>query len=170
MAAAAQPPPGGPAQGAALGENQSVHGSSETLTPSAVNRLMMEFLIYFGRAVLVFYPVYLTGYLGLSISWVLLCMAMITWWKKNRQMKDARIDSAIEFVDNETHVINSELQNALQMASWVRKVQQIRVILPVSPLKSDVSKVSGPTKEVWVQRVQQCILMDAGGHLFKYMD
>ncbi|XP_013870678.1 extended synaptotagmin-3 [Austrofundulus limnaeus] len=120
MAAAAPQAPGGPAQGAGLAENQPVHGSSETLTPSALNRLMMEFLIYFGRAILVFYPVYLTGYLGLSISWVLLCMVMITWWKKNRQRKDARIDSAIEFVDNETHVINSELKNALQMASWVQ--------------------------------------------------
>jgi hypothetical protein len=29
--------------------------------------------------------VYLTGYLGLSISWVLLGMMMVTWWKKNLQ-------------------------------------------------------------------------------------
>lgn len=134
MAAASQSPPGGSAQCAGLVENQPVYGSSERLTPSAVNRLLMEFLIYFGRAVLVFYPVYLTGYLGLSISWVVLCMVMITWWKKNRQWKDARIDSAIEFVDNETHVINTELKNTLQMASWVGEVHHITRIYPVSPL------------------------------------
>uniref|UniRef100_A0AAQ5XPL3 Extended synaptotagmin-3 n=1 Tax=Amphiprion ocellaris TaxID=80972 RepID=A0AAQ5XPL3_AMPOC len=104
---------GGPAQAADLG------GSSEQLSPSAVNRVLMEFLMYFGRAVFLFYPVYLTGYLGLSISWVLLCMLMVTWWKKNRQRKDARIGGAIEFVDNETHVINTELKSGLQMASWV---------------------------------------------------
>uniref|UniRef100_A0A3Q1EN37 Extended synaptotagmin-like protein 3 n=1 Tax=Acanthochromis polyacanthus TaxID=80966 RepID=A0A3Q1EN37_9TELE len=105
--------PGSPAQAADHG------GNSEQLSPSAVNRVLMEFLMYFGRAVFFFYPVYLTGYLGLSISWVLLCMLMVTWWKKNRQWKDARIGGAIEFVDNETHVINTELKSGLQMASWV---------------------------------------------------
>ncbi|GLD59823.1 extended synaptotagmin-3-like protein [Lates japonicus] len=111
--------PSGPAEGAGLGESLSIHGSTEKLSSSAVNRILMEFLVYFGRAVFVFYPVYLTGYLGLSISWVLLCMVMITWWKKNRQWKDARIGTAIDFVDNETHVVNKELHNTLQMASWV---------------------------------------------------
>ncbi|XP_071343953.1 extended synaptotagmin-3 [Trachinotus anak] len=119
MASAGQTHPSGPESGARPGESASVHGSTEKLSPAAVNRILMEFLIYFGRAVVFFYPVYLTGYLGLSISWVLLCMVMITWWKKNRQLKDVRIGTAIEFVDNETHVIDKELKSALQMASWV---------------------------------------------------
>ncbi|XP_019945591.2 extended synaptotagmin-3 [Paralichthys olivaceus] len=110
----------GPAQGARLGEKSlSIHGSAENLSPSSVNRILMEVLMYFGRAMLVFYPVYMTGYLGLSISWVLLCMVMVTWWKKNRQWKDARFGTAIEFVETETHLINKELQSALQMATWV---------------------------------------------------
>lgn len=115
MASAGQMHPGGPAEGASV----AVRGSSEKLSPSAVNRILMEFLMYFGRAVFVCYPVYLTGYLGLSISWVLLCLVMISWWKKNRQWKDSRIGTAIEFVDNEKHQINEELKSALQMASWV---------------------------------------------------
>ncbi|XP_039883597.1 extended synaptotagmin-3 [Simochromis diagramma] len=116
----ASPGPGstsGPVQGAGLGESPSM--STEKLSSSAVNRMLMEFLIYCGRAVFIFYPVYLTGYLGLSISWVLLCMFVLTWWKKNRQWKDARIGSAIDFVDNEKHTINTELKGSLQMASWV---------------------------------------------------
>ncbi|XP_067459195.1 extended synaptotagmin-3 [Thunnus thynnus] len=117
MSSAGQMHPSGPAEGAGLGE--SICGSAEKLSPSAVNHIMMEFLFYFGRAIVVFYPVYLTGYLGLSISWVLLCMMMITWWKKNRAWKDVRIGTAIDFVDNERNVINKELQSALQMASWV---------------------------------------------------
>lgn len=119
MATAGPVPPGVPTEGAGLGDNLSTHGSTEKLNSSAVNRILMEFLLYIGRAFLLFYPVYLTGYLGLSISWVLLCMMMVTWWKKNRQWKDTRIGTAIDFVDNETHVINKELRNALQMASWV---------------------------------------------------
>uniref|UniRef100_A0A665VAX9 Extended synaptotagmin-3-like n=1 Tax=Echeneis naucrates TaxID=173247 RepID=A0A665VAX9_ECHNA len=105
--------PGGPAEGAGLG------GSSEQLSSSAVNRIIMEFVIYCGRAAFLCYPVYLTGYWGLSISWVLLCLVMVTWWRKNRQFKDHRIGTAIDFVDNEDTVINRELKSALQMASWV---------------------------------------------------
>ncbi|KAL3056677.1 hypothetical protein OYC64_019205 [Pagothenia borchgrevinki] len=116
MASAGEMFPSG-AQG--LADSMSIHGSTEKLSPSAVNRIMMEFLMYFGRALLIFYPVYLTGYLGLSISWVVLCMVMVTWWKKNRQWKDARIGGAIHFLDNEISVVNKELHSALQMASWV---------------------------------------------------
>uniref|UniRef100_UPI0037E7D695 extended synaptotagmin-3 n=1 Tax=Semicossyphus pulcher TaxID=241346 RepID=UPI0037E7D695 len=119
MASAGPITPSGAVVGAGPGESLSIQGSTEKLNSSAVNRILMEFLIYFGRAVLVFYPVYVTGYLGLSISWVLLCMMMVTWWNKNRQWKQARIGTAIEFVDNETQVVNKELQSALQMASWV---------------------------------------------------
>uniref|UniRef100_G3NCK4 Extended synaptotagmin-3 n=1 Tax=Gasterosteus aculeatus aculeatus TaxID=481459 RepID=G3NCK4_GASAC len=92
---------------------------AEKLDSSTVNRVLMEFLAYFGRAIFVLYPVYLTGYLGLSISWVLLIMLMATWWKKNRQTKVVRIGTAIDFVDNETQLVNKELGGALQMATWV---------------------------------------------------
>uniref|UniRef100_A0A8C7VV29 C2 domain-containing protein n=1 Tax=Oncorhynchus mykiss TaxID=8022 RepID=A0A8C7VV29_ONCMY len=89
-----------------------------TLSPSVVNQLLMEFLMYFGRALLVFYPVYLTGYLGLSVIWILLCMMLIIWWKKNRKWKDIRIGTAMNFLDNETQVIHNELKT-LNMATWV---------------------------------------------------
>lgn len=109
-----------PSEEALLPDGLANHGGSgEKLSPSAVNRLLMELLLYFGRAVFVLYPVYLSGYLGFSVSWVLLCMVMVTWWKKNRQWKDARIGTAIEFIDNESQVVNKELRSALQMASWV---------------------------------------------------
>lgn len=111
MAAAGQtdPPAGLPSPG----------GGAEELSPSAVNRVLMEALMYFGRAALLLYPVYLSGYLGFSVSWVLLCMVMVTWWKKNRQWKDSRFGTAFEFVDNESQVVHKELRSALQMASWV---------------------------------------------------
>lgn len=108
-----------PRVGDVLGETASIHGSAEKLDSSTVNRVLMEFLAYFGRAIFVLYPVYLTGYLGLSISWVLLIMLMATWWKKNRQTKVVRIGTAIDFVDNETQLVNKELGGALQMATWV---------------------------------------------------
>ncbi|XP_028992074.1 extended synaptotagmin-3 [Betta splendens] len=120
MATAEPVLPSGPTPGETLGETEPFDGSAEKLNSSAVNRMLMEFLVYVGRALLLFYPVYLTGYLGLSISWVLLCMLMVTWWQKNRQWKDTRIGTAIDLVDNETSVIDQELRSALQMASWVQ--------------------------------------------------
>ncbi|XP_077392042.1 extended synaptotagmin-3 [Festucalex cinctus] len=109
-------------------------GSPENVSPSTVNRVVTEFFMYFLRAIMLFYPVYLTGYLGLSVSWLLLCMLMVTWWKKNRQWKDSRIGTAIDFVDNETQVVNTELKNSLQMASWVQftdveKVEWVNKVL-----------------------------------------
>ncbi|XP_029700661.1 protein mono-ADP-ribosyltransferase PARP14-like isoform X3 [Takifugu rubripes] len=116
MAAAGQTDP---SEDALLPAGLPTHGgSAEKLSPSAVNRLLMELLMYFGRAAFLLYPVYLSGYLGFSVSWVLLCMVMVTWWKKNRQWKDSRIGTAIEFVDNESQVVHKELRSALQMASW----------------------------------------------------
>ncbi|XP_004082055.1 extended synaptotagmin-3 [Oryzias latipes] len=109
-------------------------GGEDTLSPSAVNRVLMELLISVGKTLVVVYPVYLTGYLGLSISWVLLCMLMVTWWRKNRVQKFSRIGSAIDFVDNEKQVIDTELSGSLQMASWVHfddveKVQWLNKVL-----------------------------------------
>lgn len=78
--------------------------------------------MYCGRAVFICYPVYLLGYLGINISWVLLCVFMLTYWKKNRQWKVARITSAIDLVDNEKRAIKTELRSALPMASWVCSV------------------------------------------------
>lgn len=109
-----------PSEEALLPDGLSNHGGSgEKLNPSAVNRLLMELFMYVGRAVFVFCPVYLSGYLGFSVIWVLLCVVTVTWWKKNRQWKDTRIGTAIEFVDNESQVVNKELRSALKMASWV---------------------------------------------------
>uniref|UniRef100_A0AAY4B4P7 Extended synaptotagmin-3 n=1 Tax=Denticeps clupeoides TaxID=299321 RepID=A0AAY4B4P7_9TELE len=77
-----------------------------------------EFLIFLGRSVLFLYPVYLTGSLGLSISWVLLILTMWTVWKNNRKWKDARLDTAVDFLENEKHVINQELKS-LNMPAWI---------------------------------------------------
>ncbi|KAI1899403.1 hypothetical protein AGOR_G00061420 [Albula goreensis] len=92
--------------------------SQDEYSVNAVNHILMEFLMYFGRAFVILYPVYLTGYLGLSISWVLLCLMMWTWWRKNRRWKDVRLGTAIDFLENERSVISSELKT-LNMPAWV---------------------------------------------------
>lgn len=98
----------------------------EKLSSSAV---LLEFLIYCSRVVFIFYPVYLVGYLGINVSWVLLCVFMFTSWKKHRQWKEVRITSAAELADNEKQAIKTELKGALQMASWVCTVKVHRLSL-----------------------------------------
>ncbi|MBN3307532.1 EST2B protein, partial [Amia calva] len=85
---------------------------------NAVNKALMEILLYFGRAVLFLFPVYMTGYLGLSITWVLFCLMLVTWWRKNTTRKRARLDTAFDFLENERLVINKEIK-ALNMPAWV---------------------------------------------------
>ncbi|KAL0184258.1 hypothetical protein M9458_019954, partial [Cirrhinus mrigala] len=92
-------------------------GNPEGLSVKDVNQMIMEFLMFMIRAIVLCYPVYLTGSLGLSISWILLSMLMWTMWKNNRKWKVQRIDTAIDFVENEKDVINTELK-AMNMPAW----------------------------------------------------
>lgn len=93
-------------------------GNPERLSVKDVSQMIMEFLMFMMRAIVLCYPVYLTGSLGLSISWILLSMLMWTMWKNNRRWKDQRIDTAIDFLENEKDVISTELK-AMNMPAWV---------------------------------------------------
>ncbi|XP_026127710.1 extended synaptotagmin-3-like [Carassius auratus] len=93
-------------------------GDPEGLSVKDVSQSIMEFLMFMMRAIVLCYPVYLTGSLGLSISWILLIMLMWTMWKNNRRWKDQRIDTAIDFLENEKDVISTELK-AMNMPAWI---------------------------------------------------
>ncbi|KAK9969249.1 hypothetical protein ABG768_027442 [Culter alburnus] len=93
-------------------------GNPERLSVKDVSQMIMEFLMFMMRAIVLCYPVYLTGSLGLSISWILLSMLMWTMWKNNRRWKDQRIDTAIDFLENEKDVISTELK-AMNMPAWI---------------------------------------------------
>ncbi|XP_063070377.1 extended synaptotagmin-3 isoform X2 [Engraulis encrasicolus] len=98
-----------------------------------VNRMLMEFLMYLGRIVLVCYPIYLMGWLGLSISWILLALLLFIMWKNNRKWKDVRMDTAVNFLENERRVIDKEYETILpawiaftdiEKAHWINKILQ----------------------------------------------
>nr|XP_015214151.1 PREDICTED: extended synaptotagmin-3 isoform X1 [Lepisosteus oculatus] len=109
---------GGSPKPAAADDAGSESLEDTSYSTSAVNQMLMEVLLYFGRAFVFLFPVYLTGYLGLSISWVLLCLMLWTWWRRNRKVKSTRLDTAIDFLENERFVINEEMK-ALNMPAWV---------------------------------------------------
>uniref|UniRef100_A0A8C2G614 Extended synaptotagmin-3-like n=1 Tax=Cyprinus carpio TaxID=7962 RepID=A0A8C2G614_CYPCA len=100
------------------GQEASISTGDPGLSVKDVNQLIMEFLMFMMRAIVLCYPVYLTGSLGLSISWILLSMLVWTMWKNNRRGKDQRIDTAIDFLENEKDVISTELR-AMNMPAWI---------------------------------------------------
>lgn len=103
---------------AAVSQGQAPSTSDEGFSSSDVNQMLMEFMMFMMRAIVVCYPVYLTGSFGLSVSWILLSMLMWTMWKKNRKWKDQRLDTAIDFLENEKDVIKTELK-AMNMPAWI---------------------------------------------------
>lgn len=99
---------------------QTPPSTTEQFSAKDVNRILMEFLMFLGRVVVVSYPVYLTGSFGLSISWILLSLLLWTMWKNNRKWKDVRLDTAVGFLENESIVIDKEVK-ALNNPAWVRR-------------------------------------------------
>ncbi|XP_062390423.1 extended synaptotagmin-3 [Sardina pilchardus] len=106
----------------------------EQFSTKDVSRILMEFLMYLGRVLIVCYPVYLTGSFGLSISWILLSLLLWTKWKNNRKWKEMRLDTAVGFLDNEEQVIDEEVKalnhpawihfTDIEKAHWINKVLQ----------------------------------------------
>ncbi|XP_037700076.1 extended synaptotagmin-3 isoform X1 [Choloepus didactylus] len=90
--------------------------------PSPEPRLSRQLLpkLYTFVAPVLFYlaPVYLAGYLGLSITWLLLGALLWMWWRKNRLGKLERLAAAFEFLDNERQFISRELQGQ-HLPAWI---------------------------------------------------
>lgn len=95
------------------------------LSTGEVQRTLMELVLMVARSALLLYPVYVCGAFGLSISWILLTVLLWELWDRNRRHKGARVDAAIDFVDNESHVIKSEMMKALNSPTWVGKTRGV---------------------------------------------
>lgn len=93
------------------------------LSSGEVNRALTEFVLFVARCVLLLYPVYVCGAFGLSVSWLLLAVLLWGMWEKNRRLKGERVDAAIDFVENESHVIKHEMLKALNSPTWVGKTR-----------------------------------------------
>ncbi|KAK2850419.1 hypothetical protein Q7C36_009202 [Tachysurus vachellii] len=94
--------------------------TGKELNSGQVNQALMEFLLFVGRCALLLYPVFVCGALGLSASWLLLAVLLWELWGKNQRRKVQRVDTAIDFVDNECHVIKKEMINALNSPTWIQ--------------------------------------------------
>ncbi|XP_067891245.1 extended synaptotagmin-3-like [Heterodontus francisci] len=78
---------------------------------------LMEALTQFAKAFSYLFPVYLTGYFGLSLTWIVFGLLMWIWWKRNRGWKFARLQAAFQLLEDEKFVITNEIKQDLP--AWV---------------------------------------------------
>ncbi|XP_035134601.1 extended synaptotagmin-3 isoform X2 [Callithrix jacchus] len=93
---------------------QRVPGSELRLS----SQLLPELYTFVVRVLFYLGPVYLAGYLGLSITWLLLGALLWMWWRRNRRGKLGRLAAAFEFLDNEREFISRELRG-LHLPAWI---------------------------------------------------
>ncbi|XP_012372960.1 extended synaptotagmin-3 [Octodon degus] len=90
------------------------------------SQLLPELYGFVQRVLLYLAPVYLAGYLGLSIFWVLLGVVLWMWWRRNRRGKLGRLEAAFEFLNNERQFISRELRGQ-HLPAWIHFPDMERV-------------------------------------------
>ncbi|XP_008150942.2 extended synaptotagmin-3 [Eptesicus fuscus] len=86
--------------------------------PRLASQLLPELYGFVARVLFYLAPVYLAGYLGLSITWLLLGALLWRWWRRNRRGKLGRLAAAFEFLDNERQFISRELLGQ-HLPAWI---------------------------------------------------
>uniref|UniRef100_A0A8D1NFI9 Extended synaptotagmin-3 n=1 Tax=Sus scrofa TaxID=9823 RepID=A0A8D1NFI9_PIG len=86
--------------------------------PRVPSQLLPELYTFVARVLFYLAPVYLAGYLGLSITWLLLGALLWMWWRRNRRGKLGRLAAAFEFLENERQFISRELRGQ-HLPAWI---------------------------------------------------
>ncbi|XP_072583046.1 extended synaptotagmin-3 isoform X3 [Vulpes vulpes] len=86
--------------------------------PRLSSQLLPELYTFVARVLFYLAPVYLAGYLGLSITWLLLGALLWMWWRRNRRGKLGRLAAAFQFLDNERQFISRELRGQ-HLPAWI---------------------------------------------------
>lgn len=75
----------------------------------------------FGKCLGALLPVYLAGYYRVSTSLLVCGMMVYTGWKHAREAKEARLKSAIQFLDSEDECTSSHMSRIKrELPAWVR--------------------------------------------------
>ncbi|XP_052573850.1 extended synaptotagmin-3 isoform X2 [Peromyscus californicus insignis] len=81
-------------------------------------QLLPELYGFVARVLFYLAPVYLAGYLGLSVTWLLLGALLWMWWRRNRRGKLGRLEAAFEFLEHEREFISRELRGQ-HLPAWI---------------------------------------------------
>lgn len=88
--------------------------------PRLSGQLLPELYSFVARVLFYLAPVYLAGYLELSITWLLLGALLWMWWRRNRRGKLGRLEAAFEFLEHEREFISRELRGQ-HLPAWVSR-------------------------------------------------
>ncbi len=87
----------------------------------------------FGKCLGALLPVYLAGYYRVSTSLLVFGMMVYTGWKHAREAKEARLKSAIQFLDNEEEYTSMKVSKIKrELPAWVRNDPTAVTVCPVS--------------------------------------
>uniref|UniRef100_A0AAR2K7R2 C2 domain-containing protein n=1 Tax=Pygocentrus nattereri TaxID=42514 RepID=A0AAR2K7R2_PYGNA len=100
----------------AVGEDA---GSASAETPG---RHAVSVLLAFGKCLGALLPVYLAGYFGLSLCFVVLGLVVYLGWRQHRDGKQARLNTAMYVLENERDFTTTRLfRSRRDLPAWVRK-------------------------------------------------
>lgn len=92
---------------------------AEALKPKGISAVAV--LWTFGKCLGALLPVYLAGYYRVSTSLLVCGMMVYTGWKHAREAKEARLKSAIEFLDGEDECTSRQMSRIKrELPAWVR--------------------------------------------------
>lgn len=83
----------------------------------------------FGKCLTALLPVYLAGYYRVSSSLVVFGLALYSGWKHTRAVKEARLRSAIQLLNEKSESSSSVYRSQKDLPAWVRnlnKAEQIK--------------------------------------------
>ncbi|KAI4892906.1 hypothetical protein NFI96_021485, partial [Prochilodus magdalenae] len=111
--------------------------SAVASAPSAETsgRHAVSVLLAFGKCLGALLPVYLAGYFGLSLSFVVFGLVVYLGWTQHRDGKRARLNTALYVQENERHIATSRLfKSRRDLPAWVNfpdveKVEWLNKIL-----------------------------------------
>ncbi|XP_027270066.1 extended synaptotagmin-3 isoform X2 [Cricetulus griseus] len=81
-------------------------------------QLLPQLYGFVARVLFYLAPVYLAGYLGLSVTWLVLGALLWMWWRRNRRGKLGRLEAAFEFLEHEREFISRELRGQ-HLPAWI---------------------------------------------------
>ncbi|KAJ8277577.1 hypothetical protein GJAV_G00076900 [Gymnothorax javanicus] len=70
------------------------------------------------KTFVIIFPVYVLGFFEFSFSWILIGLAILFWWRKNKGSKNGRLDRALAFFDQEEKAFKKSLPSS-ELPPWV---------------------------------------------------
>lgn len=105
----------------------------ETEAPKPKGISAVAVLWTFGKCLGALLPVYLAGYYRVSTSLLVFGMMVYTGWKHAREAKEARLRSAIQFLNNEEEYTSRKVSKIKRdLPAWVRNEPTTVSVCPLS--------------------------------------